>query len=276
MSEQYPPFNPDLYSTPLQQNPYYQHLSQEQLPRMRQAPIPTDGMINQEFPVTKREAPAHIPLSQTKEASEEDEYVEEDPTFTYNGFQVVRGEYFAHLNEPSITIANSQIYVNSACIRKAPDVDFVQVLVNSEERKLVVRPSTEDIKDSFSWKTSKGAPKHITCRMFYAMLMDLMGWNPEYRYKIIGKRIKNENEYIFLFNLTNTQIYMRTVIFNENGVAKKMTSRKPVYPDSWKNQFGLPVEEHKQAISINKIDDYIVIGIQDPKKKHAASETTTE
>ena len=87
---------------------------------------------------------------------------------------------------------------------------------------------------------------------------------------------RNENEYIFLFNLANTQIYMRTVILNENGVAKKMTSRKPVYPDSWKNQFGLPVEEHKQAISINKIDDYIVIGIQDPKKKHAASETTTE
>ena len=91
MSEQYPPFNPDLYSTPLQQNPYYQHLSQEQLPRMRQAPIPTDGMINQEFPVTKREAPARLPLSQTKEVSEDDEYVEKDPSFTYNGFQVVRG-----------------------------------------------------------------------------------------------------------------------------------------------------------------------------------------
>ena len=44
----------------------------------------------------------------------------EDPTFSYQGYQVVRGEYFAHMNEPSVTLADYRITVNNACLKKAP------------------------------------------------------------------------------------------------------------------------------------------------------------
>ena len=68
--------------------------------------------------------------------------------FSYNGYQVVRGEFFAHIKEPSITFNNYKIYVNSACLNKIPHINFVHILVNPSEKRLVVRPCREEEKDS--------------------------------------------------------------------------------------------------------------------------------
>ena len=88
----------------------------------------------------------------------------EEP-FSYEGYQVVRGEFFAHIREPSIVFNNSKVAVNSACINKLPEVDYVQILINPDSKKLAVRPCTEDEKDSFLWyslQKGKRKPKQIT------------------------------------------------------------------------------------------------------------------
>ena len=61
----------------------------------------------------------------------------EDTSFSYDGYQVVRGEFFAHLFEPSVTLNNEKVSVNAACIRRLPQTDYVQFLVNPKEKKLV-------------------------------------------------------------------------------------------------------------------------------------------
>ena len=71
----------------------------------------------------------------------------EDESFTYDGFQVVRGEFFSHIYEPSFTLNLNKISVNMACIRKLPDVEYVQILVHPEEKNLVIRPCKEEEKD---------------------------------------------------------------------------------------------------------------------------------
>ena len=57
--------------------------------------------------------------------------VTEDDAFSYDGYQVVRGEFFAHTYEPSFTFNSSKVSVNTACIKKLPDTDFVQILAVS-------------------------------------------------------------------------------------------------------------------------------------------------
>lgn len=183
----------------------------------------------------------------------------EDANFSYEGYQVVRGEYFAHLYEPSITFNRCKVSLNTACLKRLPDVNYVQILVNSEEMKLAVRPCNEDEKDSFPWCTSKRKPKQITCRMFFAKIVHLMDWNLDYRYKLLGKLIKSGNEYLFIFDLTATEIYQRTIQEGE----KPKTSRTPVFPAQWQNQFGLPVEEHRKQLQINIFNGYTVFGIRD-------------
>lgn len=183
----------------------------------------------------------------------------EDDNFSYDGYEVVRGEYFAHLYEPSITFNNSRISLNTACLKRLPSIDYVQILINPEEKKLAVRPCKEDEKDSFLWCTPKRKPKQITCRVFFAKIIHLMNWNPDYRYKLLGKLIKSGNEYLFIFDLTATEIFQRTIQEGE----KTKISRTPVFPAEWQNQFGLPVEEHNKQLQINIFNGYTVFGIKD-------------
>ena len=92
---------------------------------------------------------------------EVDNEIPEDTTFSYAGFQVVRGEFFSHIYEPSITFNDYKVYVNATCIKKLPQCDFIQILVNPDDYKLAVRPCSEEEKDSFRWcsATAKRNPK---------------------------------------------------------------------------------------------------------------------
>ena len=38
---------------------------------------------------------------------------EEDPDFSYDGFQVTRREYYAHMQEPAISFADGKLSINA-------------------------------------------------------------------------------------------------------------------------------------------------------------------
>ena len=180
------------------------------------------------------------------------------PEFSYDGYQVVRAEFFAHLFEPSVTLNKETVSVNMACLRKLPNTEYVQFLVNPVERKLAVKPCSEDMKDSFRWSSGEGKkskPKKITCRIFFAKVMDLMGWDPKNRYKILGKLMRNKGDTIFVFDLNSAETY-------QNKGRNSSASRTPLYPDEWKNQFGIPASEHQDIQQISIFDDYTVFKIE--------------
>ena len=194
-----------------------------------------------------------------------EEQVQDEP-FSYEGYQVVRGEFFAHIYEPSITFNNCKVSVNTACINRLTSVDYIQFLVNPTERKLVLQPCTEDEKDSFRWCTEKNGkrkPKQITCRMFFAKIVNLMNWNPNYRYKLLGKVIRSGDEQLVLFDLSATET--SPTVLKEGQPVK--TSRTPIFPAEWQNQFGLPVEEHKKLLQVNIFNGYTVFGLSDAEQK---------
>ena len=90
---------------------------------------------------------------------------------------------------------------------------------------------------------------------------DMMNWNPQYKYKILGKLVRANDELIFLFDLTSQETFERSV--DEEG--KRKNSRTPVFPAEWKNQFGIPFSEHKKALQVNMFDGYTVFSLADKK-----------
>ena len=94
-----------------------------------------------------------------------------DVNFSYDGFQVVRGEFFAHIYEPSITFNKRKVYLNTACIKKFPEIDYVQILVNSEEKKLAVRPCSGEEKDSLDKRLKAMCDKHLISEKEQAVLL---------------------------------------------------------------------------------------------------------
>ena len=191
-----------------------------------------------------------------------DELLEMGASFDFDGFQVVRREFFAHLNEPSISFNNYKFYVNTACLTKFPNTEYVQVLVNRNTKILALRPCGEGERDSFLWcNNSKGKrkPKQTTCRLFFAKIVSLMNWNPDHRYKLTGKLVQANGEYLIAFDLTATEVYQKTFVEG----AKPKTSRTPVFPSEWQEQFGLPFKEHRQSMQINIFEGYAIYAIKE-------------
>ncbi len=86
----------------------------------------------------------------------------------------------------------------------------MQILVNPDEKKLAVRPCQEDEKDP-----SDGVPQRQNAlpdrspAVSFAKVVSLMGWNSSYRYKLLGKLIRSDNELLFVFDLTTPEIFVR-------------------------------------------------------------------
>lgn len=186
-----------------------------------------------------------------------------EEAFSFDGYQVVRGEFFAHTFEPSITFCGSKLYVNMACLNKLPTVEYIQILINQDTKKLVIRPCREDEKDSFRWcsNTAKRKPKQVICRVFFAKLAEMMNWDSSYRYKLMGKLISANQELLFVFDLCSTETYQRSTSTDGEVHSK----RTPVYPAEWQNQFGLPVTEHQKQLQINIFNGFTVFGLKEDK-----------
>ncbi len=201
--------------------------------------------------------PINVPVLEPEEV-----VLEMGDSFDLDGFQIVRKEFFAHLREPSVSFNNCKFSVNSACLAKFPKTEYVQVMINRDSKILALRPCSEGARDSFAWcNASKGKrkPRAITCKLFFAKVVDLMGWNPNYKYKLLGRLIHANGEYLIAFDLHSTEVYQRTEVEGE----KPKVSRQPVYPAGWQDQFGLPFNEHSQSMQINIFDGYAVYSIKD-------------
>ncbi|MBQ3411908.1 MAG: hypothetical protein IJG67_02635 [Oscillospiraceae bacterium] len=195
-------------------------------------------------------------------AVDDDDIIDMGDDFDFDGFQVVRREFFAHTLEPAAVFNNCKFYVNMACLRKFPEANAVQVLINRETKIMALLPCPESEKDAFIWcndNNGRRKPRQVTCRMFFAKIVDLMGWNPDYRYKMLGKMIRANGETLIVFDLKSAEIYQRT--YTEEGKVK--TARKPVFPAEWQNQFGLPYSEHKKSMQIDIFDGYAVYSLRD-------------
>ena len=208
--------------------------------------------------------------------SENDEVIEAGDGFDLNGFQVVRREFFAHLREPSATFSNCKFYVNQACINKFPKYDYAQVLINREEKILALRPCSEWSKDAYQWcgeSKGKRKPKQVTCKLFFAKVFEMLEWNPSHRYKLLGRLIHSNDEYLVVFDLEATEVYQRTSKEGE----KPKNSRTPVFPAAWKDQFGLPFNDHQQAMQVNIVDNYAIYSIKEaPKAAQKSAESSLE
>lgn len=208
--------------------------------------------------------------------------------FSYDGYQVVRRELFAHLREPAVVIRRDSVTFNTACIAGLEDAVYIQILVNQDNKRMVVRKCEENDKDALRWcieKPDKRKSRKMSNKLFSAMMYDMMGWNTDCRYKILGHKITHEDETMYIFDLLETEIFMdtkrkkkanpdsvekkeelvtaetdQTPEQNQEEIAAKVArklNRIPFYPKDWKDSFGLSVEEHKKALETNITDGYI-------------------
>ena len=196
------------------------------------------------------------PLS--KEEREEAARIALEAGFSFDGYQVVRREFFSHRFDPTLTIKGNSIIFNNACISRLEQVIYVQVLVNPTAEKLVIRPCSEGARDAIRWciaKENKRKSRQITCGLFTAKLYEMMGWEALYRYKLQGTRINYRGEQLYVFDLTSTEIFLPAVKDPDNPKARAKRSAA-MYPANWRDSFGIPVQEHDDSMQVDLMEGF--------------------
>lgn len=171
-----------------------------------------------------------------------------------SGYQVTKAELFAHTRDAAVTVWSNKLKFNMACLRRFPGVTHIQLLIHPEQRRLIIRPCDKDAPDSLRWASGGGAKeirnRDMICQVFAAKLFDLMNWDKEYRYKMLGKPAVCDGEILFLFKLSDFEMFVST------GPRKS----RAYLPADWRDYFGVPVELHDDTYKIDLADGYVTSG----------------
>ena len=115
-------------------------------------------------------------------------------------FQVVSGDMFSRVYEPSIRITTAGISFNKSCTSKMK-ADFAEFLFNPVERMVVVRPCKKGHPNAFSWNRQE-----IGTVSLAKILYNSMGWDTEYTFKVPCQTLcnpSNQGEVVLVFDLDN-------------------------------------------------------------------------
>ena len=179
-------------------------------------------------------------------------------------YEIVRPEFFAHIKEPALTVNVDKIGVNTACVRLMPDVEYVQILVNRKEKKLLLKPCDEIEITGYRWGKTKGGkryPSQRTGEPFVLTLCKIMDWNPDYRYKVLGKMVRANGQALVAFDLTASECFPKVV--NRDG--KRVSSRQSIFADQWSGRFGPTYSESRRSLEVKTFEDYTVITVNGKK-----------
>ncbi len=198
-----------------------------------------------------------------REEQKEAERIALEAAFTYNGYQVVRREFFSHKYDPTLTFKGGSITFNNACITSLEGVIYVQVLVNPDEKKMVIRPCEAGDRDAIRWciaKTEKRKSRQITCHPFAEKIYTIMNWEKLYYYKLQGARISHDGKEIYVFDLTCDEPFPPAAKPSDTPGARAK-ARKAVFANSDPTSFGLDVQAHEASTQIDLMKGYGLEGM---------------
>lgn len=228
-------------------------------------------------------------LQKEELSAREQRTAELEQSFSYDGYQIVRKELFAHLRDPAITIRKDSVTFNTACIEGLEDVVYIHMMFNRELKRIVVEGCDENDKDALRWciaKPDKRKSRKMVGKPFSELVYREMGWDENCRYKILGYRIQFEDKTLYVFDLMVPEIFHERKsrkkneqasqevaempnedAQNNNAAETEVNTRKGYYPDDVANTFGVPVEQHRADTEIQQMDGYISVGILTGERK---------
>ena len=177
-----------------------------------------------------------------------------------SGYRVVRSEFFPSRDKPAMNITRGKLKFNTACLKKFEDVEYVELLLNTVENTIAIRPCSEDNPNAIRWgklKDERWIVRQVGCKGLSKTLFDMKEWDEEAQYRFRGQYIEDGENRLMLFELVEPEIIKKVVHEIPPVASEEEESDKPittlkgtmiVYPDEWEGNCGRPVG------SLSKVD----------------------
>lgn len=185
----------------------------------------------------------------------------EEGDFDLRGFEVARSEFFDAQNNPYITFSEKQIKFSIGCVRKFASKNIIEFMINPVEKKFAIRPTDKSNKNGLQFsKISSGklTPKPISTAAFHTTIYNLMGWNTDNKYRILGTLYENGNEIAYIFDAADSEVFLRSFVLPTDEKTDQIKSpSKPFLPSrkriraipcEWADSFGKPFYIHELSL----------------------------
>ena len=175
--------------------------------------------------------------------------------FSFEGYQVVRRELFAHHYDPAMTIRRDSVTFNRACIRGLKDTIYIHMLINPDTMRIVVKKCDEDDKNALRWcvaRQDKRVSRTISGKHFSAMLYRLLDWDDDCRYKILGYRIYVNGEVMYIFDLLEPEVFLDLRKRKPEKASADARVSRTASAVNASSDFGVSPEENQMALKVSK------------------------
>ena len=184
--------------------------------------------------------------------------------FDLRGFEVARSEFFDSQNRPYISFSEKLVKFSTACVKKFDTRTVIELLINPVEKKFAIRPTDKANKNGVVFSHISGgkpSPKPISTAAFRSTVYSLMGWNQEYKYRILGTLFEQGSELAYIFDAADSEVFFRSNAYPVSEIKASVDSsvsiqpflpsgkRIRAVPQEWTNSFGKPFYVHEMTLS---------------------------
>ena len=87
--------------------------------------------------------------------------------FSDDGFEVIRSQFFSSSSEPVLSFGRMKMWVNSVCLKRFQETEYIQILVNRGTRTLTRRHSRQGRSPVvFCWQQKTKTPSAVLSDIF--------------------------------------------------------------------------------------------------------------
>ena len=160
----------------------------------------------------------------------------------FDGYEMPPRTQFSMLKKPAVSIKYGKLTFNMAAIHLFEGIKNVLPMVNRQKKRLAIVPCTEEESASVEWARQKGdiwVNKTVTSLDFVETIFQIMEWNRECRYKVLGRLVNSDRGLILVFDLEEFIMFgpkKEEYVDPATGETKKRQVK--YYPDFYKNRIG--------------------------------------
>lgn len=233
------------------------HLRASRSYAKRKRPLPVlsvvdDGILRGYVPFDKDwtgfSAEEYREASESVMLEKETDTVEVMNRLDLTGYEVVRAQYFSTLRNPAMTISNGRLRFNTACLKKFENVEYVELLLNSVDRCVAIRPCEKSNPNAIHWgrlKEGRWCASTLVCRGLAKALFDIMEWEDGLKYRFRGQFVEQGDNKLMLFELDEPEmVKVEEIVLPPKGEdAEGKTVKQTIYilPPEWAGTFGQPI-----------------------------------
>lgn len=180
---------------------------------------------------------------------------------SFDGYELPPRTQFSMLKKPAVSVKYGKLTFNMACIRLFEGMRFILPIVNTNKKRLAIIPCQEEESASVEWARLKNGNtwvnKQITSVDFVEKLFDLMGWDRECRYKILGRIATSDRGLILIFDMEEAIMFAQKKETYTDPVTGEVKQRQvKYYPDAYKDRIGRSYNDYAQYRQMNLFEDF--------------------